>query len=78
MDQEKLAHTKQWVEAWRRAGVELERLRCKELPLVSTMPSLLALADAYESCRLHFPPQPYSGLIEQQAWFKKYRVRREQ
>ena len=74
MDNEKMAQMKQWVEAWQRAGIELERIRREELPLVSTTQSLLALADAYEFCRLHFSPQPYSGLVEQQAWFKKYRM----
>jgi hypothetical protein len=74
MDKEKMAQMKQWVETWKRAGVELEKIRQAELPLVSTSQSLLVLADAYESCRLHFSPQPYSGLVEQQAWFKKYRM----
>ena len=69
-----MAQMKQWVETWQRAGIELERIRQAELPLVSTSQSLLALAEAYESCRLHFAPQPYSGLVEQQAWFKKYRM----
>jgi hypothetical protein len=75
MDKEKMAQMKQWVETWQRAGIELEKIRQAELPLVSTSQSLLALADAYESCRLHFSPHPYSGLIEQQAWFQKYRMK---
>ncbi len=77
MNHEKMAQMKQWVEAWQRAGVRLEQLRQSELPLISTSQSLLALADAYEACRLHFSPQPYSGLIEQQAWFEKYRAMQE-
>lgn len=75
MHNEELRQKKEWVQCWQRAGVELERLRQAELPGISTSQSLLALADAYESCRLHFPPQPYSGLVEQQAWFQKYRTR---
>jgi hypothetical protein len=74
MDDEKCAQMKQWVETWKQAGIELERLRREELPLVSTMQALLNLSDAFESCRLHFPPRPSSGLVEQQAWFQKYRI----
>jgi hypothetical protein len=74
MDDEKCAQMKQWVETWKQAGIELERLRREELPLVSTMQALLNLSDAFESCRLHFPPRPSSGLVEQQAWFQKYRT----
>ena len=68
-----MAQMKQWVETWQRAGVELERIRREELPLVSTMQALLNLSGAFESCRQHFTPRASSGLIEQQAWFQKYR-----
>jgi hypothetical protein len=71
------SRVKQWIEGWKQTSLQLERLKLAELPTVSTPKSLLALADAYESCRLHFSPGPYSGLIEQQCWFKKYRAMKE-
>jgi hypothetical protein len=73
MDKEKLVQMKQWVEAWRRAGIELERIRQAELPLISTTQVLQNLSGAFEFARRHFTLKPYSGLVEQQAWFKKYR-----
>jgi hypothetical protein len=62
-----------WVQAWRRAGARLEQLRAEELPLVDTQQALLSLADAFESALRHSPPAPWSGLIEQQRWFRKLR-----
>jgi len=62
---------RQWVACWRRAGARMEELRREELRQVDTMQSLLSLADAFESCRLHYQPLPTSGLIEQQRWFGK-------
>jgi len=73
MDNQKIAQMKQWVETWKRAGVELERVRRAELPLISTTQALQNLSGAFEFARCHFALKPYSALIEQQAWFKKYR-----
>jgi hypothetical protein len=62
-----------WVAAWRRAGEKMAELRRDELRNIDTQQALLNLADAYESCRLHHPPRPTSGLVEQQRWFRKLR-----
>jgi hypothetical protein len=64
---------KRWVETWKRAAPELEAIRRRELREIDTQAALMSLADAFESCRLHFPPEPTSGLVQQQAWFKKLR-----
>jgi hypothetical protein len=64
---------KQWVAAWKRAGVKLAELEREELRNIDTQQALLNLADAYESCRLHHQPSPTSGLVEQQRWFRKLR-----
>lgn len=78
MDEQQKQRIQQWIAGWQQAGQTMAHLRAAELPLTSTVESLLALADAYESCRLHFSPEPSSGLIEQQAWFQKYRILQEQ
>jgi hypothetical protein len=62
---------REWVACWKRAGVELERLRREELRHVDTQQALQNLAGAFESCRLHHKPAPTSGLVEQQRWFGK-------
>ena len=64
---------KRWVETWKKASPELSAIRRRELREIDTQTALINLAGAFESCRLHFTPTPTSGLVEQQAWFKKLR-----
>ena len=65
------SHMKKWIDCWKRAGSEMDALKQAELSSISTMQALQNLSGAFESCRLHFPLRPSSGLVEQQAWFKK-------
>jgi hypothetical protein len=67
-EREQLRH---WVACWKEAGARLEELRREELRHVDTQQSLLSLAGAFESCRLHHKPSPTSGLVEQQYWFRR-------
>ena len=60
-----------WIQRWKRAGAVLEEQRRKKLRSISTPEALQNLAGAFESCRIHFRPKPYSGLVEQQRWFAK-------
>jgi len=64
---------KRWVESWKTAAPALDAIRRRELREIDTQTALINLADAFESCRLHFTPAPTSGLVEQQAWFKLLR-----
>ena len=73
MQSDSTGEMKRWVETWKKAGPELEAIRRRELREIDTQRALINLADAFESCRLHFTPAPTSGLVEQQAWFKKLR-----
>lgn len=58
-----------WVEAWRRAGEELERLRRIEIESVDTQE---AVSQIFGTGGLSLPPAPStSGLVEQQAWFAR-------
>ena len=65
------SHMKKWINCWKQASSEMDALKQAELSSISTMQALQNLSGAFESCRLHFPLRPSSGLVEQQAWFKK-------
>jgi hypothetical protein len=58
----------QWVDTWRRAGEELERIRREEIQSVDTRE---AIRQIFGTGDLAVPcaSLPTSGLIEQQAWF---------
>lgn len=64
-----------WVENWKEAGKELEKIRREEIRASSVQAAVLALTDAFESAIRLNPPKPTSGLVEQQKLFKKMRVK---
>ena len=71
---------KRWVETWRRAGEELERLRRAEIASIDTREAIRQIFGS--DVASHGPalpaPSPTSGLIEQQAWFTRIqKARRE-
>jgi hypothetical protein len=43
----------------KKPGPELEAIRRRKLREIDTQTALINLADAFESCRLHFPPSPH-------------------
>jgi hypothetical protein len=63
---------RQWVETWRRAGAELDRIHRCELESVDTQEAIRQIFGAQPSPG-DFPPRPTSGLVEQQAWFARLR-----
>jgi hypothetical protein len=68
---EQIALGRRWVEAWRLAGPELERLRRAELRQLDPQRAIALLCGEAD---YHVPPRqarPNSGLVEQQRWFKK-------
>jgi hypothetical protein len=71
MTDEEREQLRRWVASWKRAGERMEQLRREELPRTDAQRSLLCLASAFESCRLHYKPLPTSGLVEQQYWFRR-------
>lgn len=73
MNEQELELTRKWVEIWKQTGPKLEKIRRAELRKISTQQALINLADMFESCYLHFKPRPSSGLIQQQAWFQRFR-----
>jgi len=67
---------RRWVETWRRAGGELERLRRIEIESIDTREAVRQIFGS-DGPAVPAPP-PTSGLVEQQAWFARLpRVRRE-
>lgn len=62
---------RRWVEGWRRAGAELERIRRAELRQIDGYRAIELLCGPGDYTQPPRAPQPTSGLIEQQRWFKK-------
>jgi len=73
MDDSQDELTRRWVETWKTAGPQLERLRAEEIRNTDTAQAIEQLDDAYESARLHWTPPTTSGLVEQQRWFARLR-----
>jgi hypothetical protein len=71
MSDPKADQLRHWAACWARAGARMEELRREEIRHTDTQRSLMILARAYESCRLHYKPLPISGLVEQQRWFRR-------
>lgn len=59
---------RRWVETWRRAGIELERIRRKELRALDVQKAIALLCGQPIRPR---PLLPTSGLVEQQRWFMR-------
>lgn len=67
---------KAWIAAWRRAGPELERIRREELRRLddatgTRQATWLGVIDPPA-------PRPISGLIEFQAWMRKWKAQLEE
>jgi hypothetical protein len=58
---------KRRVQTWKGAAAKLSAIRRRELQEIDTQTALINLADAFESCCLHFAPAPTFGLVAQQA-----------
>ena len=68
---EQIALGRRWVDAWKDAAPELERIRRQELRQLDTYQTIALLCGPAD---YHVPPRapkPSSGLIEQQRLFRK-------
>jgi hypothetical protein len=72
---EQVANAKRWVETWKKAGPELERLRREELRRLEPERSIELLLGEVDYTVPPRAPKPTSGLVEQQRWFMKARRR---
>lgn len=64
---------RKWVDAWRRAGPELERMRREDIRRADTACSIPAFDGLFELAVRECPPKPTSGLVEQQNCFRRVR-----
>lgn len=70
---EQIALGRRWVETWRLAGEDLERIRRKELRELDARRAIELLCGAADYTSAPRAPKPTSGLVEQQQWFMKAR-----
>lgn len=73
MSEQEKARVRQCINAWRRAGPELERMRREEIRRADTAASISAFDGLFEGAVRNFPPKPMSGLVEQQRCFRRER-----
>jgi hypothetical protein len=72
---DEIARAREWVDAWRLAGRDLDRIRQEELRRLDTYTAISWLcgpANYHEEPRA---PKPTSGLVEQQRLFQRLRTR---
>ena len=68
---EQIAEGKRWVETWRLAGEDLERIRRKELRELDGYRAIELLCGPADYTSGPRAPKPTSGLVELQRWFMK-------
>ncbi len=73
MDKAQEQLVRRWVENWRQADRQLERLRAEEIRNSDTAAAIEQLSDAFESARRQWKPPATSGLVEQQRLFARLR-----
>jgi hypothetical protein len=71
MTEETRALTKRWVDTWKLAGPELQRQRDADARRADTIRAFAFFAGMPLHNLKTFPPEPTSGLVEQQRWFQK-------
>jgi hypothetical protein len=60
-----------WVDAWKRAGPELEKMREEDVRNASAQRAVKAFSGLLDHALKKSPPEPTSGLVEQQRWFMR-------
>ena len=68
---EEIALGKKWVETWKLAGEDLERIKRKEIRELDTHKTIELLCGDADYTKPRYASKPWSGLIEQQRLFKK-------
>ena len=68
---EEIALGKKWVETWKLAAEDLERIKRKEIRELDTSKTIALLCGPRDYTKPPYAPKPWSGLIDMQDWFKK-------
>lgn len=68
---EQIADGRRWVEIWKLAGRDLERIRRQEIRELDNYRAIALLCGSADYSLPPRAPKPWSGLVEQQRWFKK-------
>ncbi|MBI2824364.1 MAG: hypothetical protein HYX69_06720 [Planctomycetia bacterium] len=66
---EQIALGRRWVETWKLAGADLERIHRQELRQLDTYRAIALLCGPADYSRPPRAPRASSGLVEQQRWF---------
>ena len=61
-----------WVDTWKAAGPLLEQVREDEIRDSVTADGFHVFDGFVKAALISHPPEPWSGLVEQQRWFKKW------
>jgi len=77
MNPSELELAKRWVETWRRAGPELERIQAQELANYNHEEHWPAIDQMLEWAHRNARPRTSSGLLEMQKHFMKWRLKLE-
>lgn len=72
---EQIERGRRWVDAWKRAAPELERMRREELRQLDVYKAISLLSGPCDYTVEPRSPKPTSGLIEQQRLFQKLKRR---
>lgn len=67
------ANARRWVQAWKEAGPELERIRAEEIRATDTVRAMEQLDELFTHGALSLPARASSGLLEQQFYFSRDR-----
>jgi len=70
---EEIRAGRRWVEAWRSAGPELERIRRQELRDADAFEAIRMLCGPADYSRAPYAPKSAFGRVEQQRLFSKLR-----
>jgi hypothetical protein len=62
-----------WVDVWKAAGPELEKIRRREIQEADNLKVLAILESAFNHATRTLPPRPSSGMVEMQQVFAKLR-----
>ena len=68
---EQVAAGHRWVETWKLASADLERIRRQEIRALDTYRTIALLCGPADYTSPPRAPKPSSGLVEQQRWFMK-------